>query len=385
MRTAGVQARAAMTRRERVMHDQIGDATPAPLPQAESRRRVLGLAAALTAVAGLAAVTQDDADARRKRHGRKRSHRPGRRKDNRKGKRKGQPPCLVCPEGCAFTSVQAAHDAAQDGDRLILCNGAYTEAVTIQKNVDLVTRAGHQVTLQGTGSGSVVTVQSGTTTTISGRTAISGGTGTLVDGILRGGGILNYGNLTVTGESIVYANSADEGGGIFNGSVASLAITGQFTRVHLNTATSDGAGIYNDGGSTLLIDDAQIHRNTAAGNGGGVFNGRSATVTIQNNAQIYDNTAAQGGGIYTTIGIDTNPGSVTLSDSSVTGNTATNAGGGIFNDGDVVTLKASTVFNNTATVTAGGIFNTEGGVVTLDARSAALDNQPNNCVGTDAC
>lgn len=367
------------------MHDQTGDETTPPLPQVESRRRLLGLAAGLTALAGLAAVTEDEADARRKGRGRRRSHRPGRRKEKRKGQRKGQPPCLVCPEGCAFTSVQAAHDAAQDGDRLILCNGTYAEALTIQKNVNLVTRSGHQVTLQGTGAGSVVTVQSGATTTITGQTVISGGTGTLIDGVLWGGGILNFGNLTVTGKSVVYLNSADEGGGIFNGSSASLTISGALTRIHKNTAASDGAGIYNDATATLIIDNAEIHENTAIGDGGGVFNARSATTTVRNNAQVYDNTAAQGGGIYATIGIDPEPGSVTLSDSSVTGNTATAIGGGIFNDGDVVSLNATTVFENTATVTAGGIFNTAGGVVTLDTRSAVLDNDPNNCIGTDAC
>lgn len=367
------------------MLDQTGDETTAPPPRAESRRRLLSLAAGLTAWAGLAAVTPEEVDARRKGRGRKRSHRPGRRKENRKGKRKGQEPCLVCPVGCAFTSVQAAHDAAQDGDRLILCNGTYTEAVTIQKNVDLVTRAGHQVTLQGTGSGSVVTVQYNVTTTITGRTFIAGGTGTLVDGVLQGGGILNYGNLTVTGDSTVGENSADQGGGIYNGSGATLTVSGAVTRVGRNTAASDGGGIYNDGGANLTIDNAEIMLNTAAGNGGGVFNARSATVTVQNNTQIGANTAAQGGGVYTTIGIDTNPGSVTLTDSSVAGNTATTAGGGIFNDGDLVTLNASTVFNNTATVTAGGIFNTAGGLITLDARSAVLDNDPNNCIGTTAC
>ena len=192
----------------------------------------------------LAAIGQDAADARRKRRGRRRGHRPGRKKDNRKGKGA----CHVCPGGCAFSSVQAAHDAARDGDNLLLCEGACTEAVTIPKNVNFAARAGDKVVLQGTGSRSVITVQPNVTTTISGGPWITGGTGSLINGVVSGGGIVNYGNLTVTGQAIVITNTAARGGGIYN--AGTLTVSGADTRVHHNTATTDGAGISNERGAT---------------------------------------------------------------------------------------------------------------------------------------
>jgi hypothetical protein len=348
-----------------------------------SRRRLLGAVAGIPVFAVLTAIGQDEADARRKGRGRKRSHRPGRKKNNRKGKRKGAATCHVCPDGCAFSSVQAAHDAAQDGDKIILCEGTYTEAVTIHKNVSLAARKGDNVVLRGTGSGSVVTVQPNVTTTISGGPTITGGTGTLVDGVLRGGGIFTYGNLTVTGSVLITENSAGQGGGIFNG--GTLTLSGANTIVHDNTATADGAGIYNERTASVTIDAALIHKNAATGNGGGVYNsGDQTSLVIRNNAQVALNTANQGAGMYTTSVDGPELPNVSIADSSITQNVASTVGGGIFNVGCPISLTSSTVFENTATI-AGGIFNTEGGVITLDTESAVVDNHPDDCVGTDAC
>jgi hypothetical protein len=68
-----------------------------------------------------------------------------------------------------------------------------------------------------------------------------------------------------------------------------------------------------------------------------------------------------------------------------TGNGSVTVGAGIFNSGGTVELASSTVFENDASDTGGGIFNTQGGLVTLDNQSAVVDNDPNNCVGTNAC
>ena len=216
---------------------------------------------------------------------------------------------------------------------------------------------------------------------------ISGGTGTLIDGTLCGGGIVNNGTRTLNGGTVVEGNTAARGGGIYNATNGTLEIRDGSTFVARNTASADGGGIYNARGARLTIDNAVVGKNTATGNGGGIFNrGLVATATIQNNAQIEENTAAQGAGIYTDIGFDS-PGTmiVTIIDRSVTHNQASQAGGGIFNVAATVSLQTSTVFSNVATITGGGILNTEGGVVTLDAQSAVLDNRPNNCVGTNAC
>jgi hypothetical protein len=357
-----------------------------------TRRRLLARFAAHLPVAGLVAL-REETEARGRHHGHHRGHHPGKGKKNRKGKRNGGKgrragKCDVCTVSgkCPHTSIQAAHDAANAGDTLTLCAGTYTENVTISKPLTLASRKGETVTLQATSTGSVVTIQPDATTTLT-KMWISGGNGTLINGVLSGGGIVNYGTLTVNGGTIVTQNTAARGGGIYNATNGTLTILGNGTFVARNMASADGGGIYNDRGATLTIDNALVGKNTATGNGGGIYNtGLDATVTIQNNAQIQENIAAQGAGIYSDIGIDS-PGTtiVTITDSSVTQNQASQAGGGIFNVAATVSLKTSTIFNNVATITGGGILNTEGGVVTLDAQSAVLDNTPDNCVGTNAC
>jgi hypothetical protein len=89
-----------------------------------------------------------------------------------------------------------------------------------------------------------------------------------------------------------------------------------------------------------------------------------------------------------------------LTDNAKVGVNEANRGGEVFNQGtascnvangaatnnDAAVGRArSTGFENDAGDTGGDIFNTQGGVVTLDAQSAVRRNDPNTCVGTNAC
>jgi hypothetical protein len=129
-----------------------------------------------------------------------------------------------------------------------------------------------------------------------------------------------------------------------------------------NTKTAGGL-IVNNGGTLTLI-NSTVSGNTASGSnvlGGGIFNGGTLTL---NNSTVSGNTATDanvlGGGIL-------NQGSLTLTDSTVSGNTATDAnvlGGGILNQGSL-TLTNSTVSGNTGTsiLGTGGIYSN--GTLTL--------------------
>ena len=109
-----------------------------------------------------------------------------------------------------------------------------------------------------------------------------------------------------------------------------------------NTATYFGGGIENDG--TLTITDSAISGNTATYSGGIENRG---TLTITDSA-ISGNTADSGGGIE-------NDGTLTITNSTISGNTA-HFGGGIYNDG-TLTLTNSTISGNTANSYGGGIEN----------------------------
>ncbi|MBE9118759.1 CHAT domain-containing protein, partial [Lusitaniella coriacea LEGE 07157] len=117
-----------------------------------------------------------------------------------------------------------------------------------------------------------------------------------------------------------------------------------------NTQIGGGA-ILNLG--TLAVTNSTISGNTAINSGGGIFNGRTATIS---NSTISDNTAVDsGGGIF-------NRGTATISNSTISGNTAS-SGGGIFNNGfavnaAVMMVNNSTISGNTAS-SGGGVFNYE--------------------------
>ncbi len=89
--------------------------------------------------------------------------------------------------------------------------------------------------------------------------------------------------------------------------------------------------------------------------GGGIYNG-FATLTITDST-FSGNTASDGGGIF-------NYGALTIADSNFSGNTFDD-GGGIFNDGGTLTVSDSTVSGNSAAFYGGSIFNHGYGTATL--------------------
>ncbi len=131
---------------------------------------------------------------------------------------------------------------------------------------------------------------------------------------------------------------------------------------NLYISNKAGKGIFNNGG-TLTLTNNTITGNTANFYGGGIDNGGTLTLT---NSTISDNTANFYGG-----GID-NGGTLTLTNNTITGNTANN-GGGILNSGGTLTLTNNTISDNTANLYGGGIYNYYWGTLTL-TNSTISDN-----------
>ena len=264
----------------------------------------------------------------------------------------------------AISSVTIRHGNSTDEDGGgILNRGTLTLAISIVSNNS---NSGGHIQARGGGidnRGTLTVAKS----TISGNTAGSGG-------------IFNSGTVTLT-NSIVSSNSAYDGGGLWNIGTADLTDT----TISNNIATAGGVGIYNNGtlslrnsavidnattggsfskgggiyaGGTVTITDSTINGNTASDGGGGIYNSGMLTVTsstVNGNVVRGPRSPNFGGGIY-------NIGSLNMADSTVNGNTSRDAGG-ILNTGEI-TLNSSTVSSNTATGGAGGgIFNT--GTVTL--------------------
>ncbi len=172
---------------------------------------------------------------------------------------------------------------------------------------------------------------SGTLTIRNGSTI--GGAGAANTATASGGGIYSQAGQVTINASTVSTNSASGGGGIY--ARGTLAIENG-SIISGNSATTDGGGIFKDAG-TATIDASTVSNNTATQGGGGIYTG-GAAFTIRNGSTIGGagaaNTAAFGGGIFN------NEGTVTIDASTVSANTASSQGGGIFN---TFTLGPSTV------------------------------------------
>ena len=132
---------------------------------------------------------------------------------------------------------------------------------------------------------------------------------------------------------------------------------------------SNGGGILNNG--TLTLTDSTISGNAATTAGGGILSGRPLTVK---DSTISGNSADLGGGLWSAT-------TVTITNSTISGNTATDNGGGIYNFGGTLTLTDSTISGNSAYV-AGGIYHKLGDLTltdsTVSGNTASIDGGIDN-------
>lgn len=182
-----------------------------------------------------------------------------------------------------------------------------------------------------------------------------------------GGGIRNIGELTVD-QCIIAENSltgaTTSGGGI--NSIYSLVLKNSIvaSNATLGTGNSLGAGVYSAG--ALLVEGTVFSGNHGAGQGGAL--GMAGTYEVDVRESTFNgNSAALGGGIY-------NKGSaLTLTNSTVSGNSSDGAGGGIYAESGTTELYNVTVTMNRAN--ADGLNGGDGGgVLTLAASTFLLSN-----------
>ena len=193
-----------------------------------------------------------------------------------------------------------------------------------------------------------------TNSTISGNTAAEGG-----------GGICVYGGtMKVENNTTIEKNESPQGGGVWvTGEKYNVSVVLDDTNILENKSTGVAGGIGVIGG-TLVLTDCTVQSNeapTQGYHGGGVYVGgyldndvveKEGMLTL-NNTAVSQNKAENGygGGVFVDAG-----GTLEIQNgSSISGNTATNAGG-VWMQGDQVTLTGnSSISDNTATGEAGGV------------------------------
>jgi hypothetical protein len=235
----------------------------------------------------------------------------------------------------------------------------------------------------GSGNGGGIDNTSGTVTVS--NCALSGNSATY------GGGIYNFrGTLTVNASILSGNTAAKEGGGIFN---EGFSLTVNKSTLSGNTATTgDGGGIEDLGGyltlshsiinaqnkaggngggiaienyNTGIVNNCTISGNLAGGSGGGGIFCGSSTLTV-NSSKIQDNNTQQlGGGIY-------DGGDVTVSNSTIQGNTAAGVGNGTDGGGGIENLSRLTV--NDSTITGNSATTGNGGAIANNGLSLIVTN-----------
>ncbi|MGO9180445.1 MAG: hypothetical protein ACLQHS_14475 [Candidatus Limnocylindrales bacterium] len=302
------------------------------------------------------------------------------------------------PGTSACLSIQDGVNAAEtytDTDVTVeVAAGTYHENVTITvPSGDTLTLEGagaSTTTANGSSKGSVFSISSGTAT-IDGFTITNGsapigggiynwGTVTLTDDTLSddsatsdgggGGGVYNGGSATLTDDTFSGDSATlggGEGGGVFDDLGGTATLTDD---TFSDDSATWGGGVFNAGTATLT-DDTFSGDSAPSGDGGGVYNYQgTATVTLTDDTLSGDS-ATSGGGVY-------NAGTATLFDDTLSGDLATSGGGGGVDNSGTATLTDDTFSNDSATDGGGGVYNYDSDSATIS--NSILDVAP--CGGT---
>jgi len=290
----------------------------------------------------------------------------------------------VCPAGppaCDYSTIQAAVDAAGDGDVIRVAAGAYagvqarpvpagypsppasgtvaqvvyiSKTVTIQGGYTTTNGfagppdpAANPTTLDALGQGRVLFITGEVNPTVEGLRIIGGDAGWLggsIGGWPVGGGVYAISTTATISNCWLFGNTAMVGGGLYlYESDATLSGNAVFS----NTAYNGGGLHLWDSAATLISNT--ITFNTAYYWGGGL-NLENSAATLSDNTIAANTAGYDGGGLYLA-GSD-----VTLSGNSVLTNTASGDGGGLRLYDSAATLSDNTISANTAGYDGGGLY-----------------------------
>lgn len=235
-----------------------------------------------------------------------------------------------------------------------------------------------------------------------GNLTLSASAITFNQAIQGGGGVRNIGQLIVT-DSLIADNIAFQGGGLETWGHTSLANVG-VTRneasgaggilatygskltiisspILSNTASYDGGGIISNSGATLTMTSSTISHNVAGYYAGGIKNADYNSSVNLVNVTISHNEAGlfQGGGVS-----NTDQGTVTLLHVTIAYNSAVNGGAGVFNAGagSTVEFKSTIVASNIGGNCAGNSSTTSTGF-NLESGNTCGFTGPGDLINTD--
>ena len=259
--------------------------------------------------------------------------------------------CLSAATAC--NTIGRAISLAVSGDSITIAPAVYSENLTINFSLRLIGSNARTTIIDGAKSRRVISI-------LSTSAAVTLSNLTIRNGIApAGGGILNWGHLTLS-------NSA---------------VTGNYA---LSESSATGGGIYNSG--TLTVSNSTFSGNTTTANfvyGGAIY---SSGPLVMNNSTVSGNSVGGrfgggGGGIYAA------GGATRISNTTIAGNSG-NSGGGIYKGGGTVTIQNSIVSassrggNCFGTMTSNGYNLSSDGTCTKTFHNSGDRNNTNPILGT---
>jgi hypothetical protein len=241
-----------------------------------------------------------------------------------------------------YANLQAAIDAAVNGDVVDVCAGTYEEPITTSKAITLL------------GKGRDITV---------------------IDALGNAPAFRIYAGALIRVEAITLQNGYGDYGGCIASSTGELEIAS--ARLVGCTAAQGGALFFE--GVRATFTDSEILDSSASGEGGAIYAGLNSEVNFTGGT-VSGCTAADGAAGYGFRSSD-----FAFDGTTVEGNTASSLGGGFaLLDGSTLSLTGGTLVGNTADI-GGGVFLSESFVATVgtDLGAGATDNLPEDVFQVD--
>ncbi|MBP8296545.1 MAG: hypothetical protein KAX84_10595 [Burkholderiales bacterium] len=211
---------------------------------------------------------------------------------------------------------------------------ALASTLVVNKSMSIVGPGVDRLTLDAGNQRRHLNVDAPATLNLRGMRFTGGNPGANVSG---GAILVNLGTLSAS-EIVIDDSTGNVGGCLYNNGTLFLA------RARLSGCRANhSAGLYNEAGRTATISDTRIEGNIATGPAGGIGNPGTLTLT---RVSLSGNQATIGGGLNSY-------GTATISNATFSGNTADNGGGMYLGGTGTTTLTHATVTANTAQYNGG--------------------------------
>jgi hypothetical protein len=294
----------------------------------------------------------------------------------------------VCKQGCEHKVINSAVAAAASGDTVSIGPGTYFENVVISnKNLTVTGYSEDYTVIDGGFQGATLTINgnspSQNAVTLIKLTVTHGS----ASGVVIDGATVSMQKVIVI-SNLSANNGAGPGGGI-NAFNSVVDITNSII-THNRAPTGDGGGVFGGGNGALSPSSFTIVSSILSGNeansGGGISLEGASTATLTNSS-VTGNSAVYGGGVnlggFRHLAVEVG-GFLTMNSSTIANNHAADSGGGVYVGLELPqgSFDNSFIVGNSAEIGGGGISLAEGGSVTL-SNTTLTGNSPNNCNDPD--